>query len=87
MNEKPFVERPSRVSGSYIMEQNGAQLVHIIFSMKESVGVLADALKIFKVITRSADQPLPTQPYHLFRQGLQCEPEQDRVSLFETIRE
>lgn len=49
MNEKPIVQRPSRISGSYIMEQNGAQLVHIIFSMKENVGVLADALKIFKV--------------------------------------
>ena len=49
MDEKPTVQRPTRVSGNYIMEQTGAELVHIIFSMKESVGALADALKVFKV--------------------------------------
>ncbi|KAJ6219884.1 hypothetical protein RDWZM_005696 [Blomia tropicalis] len=43
-----YPKRPTRYSGSYIMEQSKGELVHIIFSMKESVGALADALKIFK---------------------------------------
>ncbi|KAI2808402.1 hypothetical protein BLOT_006344 [Blomia tropicalis] len=43
-----YPKRPTRYSGSYIMEQSEGELVHIIFSMKESVGALADALKIFK---------------------------------------
>lgn len=49
MEEKPTVQRPTRKSGNYIMDETGAELVHIIFSMKESVGCLADALKVFKV--------------------------------------
>lgn len=49
MEEKPYVQRPTRVSGNYIMDQTGAELVHVIFSMKESVGCLAEALKVFKV--------------------------------------
>ncbi|KAH9401311.1 hypothetical protein TYRP_002910 [Tyrophagus putrescentiae] len=48
MEEKPYVQRPTRVSGNYIMDQTGAELVHVIFSMKESVGCLAEALKVFK---------------------------------------
>ncbi len=43
------MQRPTRVSGNYIMDQTGAELVHVIFSMKESVGCLAEALKVFKV--------------------------------------
>jgi hypothetical protein len=42
--------RPERKSGSYIMESsNEDNAVNVIFSMKEKVGALADALKIFKV--------------------------------------
>jgi hypothetical protein len=41
---------PERKSGSYIMESsNEDNTVNVIFSMKEKVGALADALKIFKV--------------------------------------
>lgn len=49
MEGKPIVQRPTRVSGNYIMDQTGNKLVHMLFSMKESVGALADVLKIFKV--------------------------------------
>lgn len=49
MEEKPTVQRPTRKSGNYIMDETGSELVHVLFSMKESVGCLADALKVFKV--------------------------------------
>ena len=43
--------RPERKSGNYILENAASNHpVHIIFSMKEQVGALAEALKIFKVI-------------------------------------
>jgi len=42
--------RPARKSGSYIMESSNVDnTVNLIFSMKEKVGALADALKVFKV--------------------------------------
>ncbi|XP_054160504.1 protein henna-like [Oppia nitens] len=42
-------KRPERKSGNYIMDViNKSNTVHIVFSMKEEVGALADALQIFK---------------------------------------
>ena len=49
-SNKVKAKRPERKSGNYIMESsNEGSTVHIIFSMKENVGALADALQIFKV--------------------------------------
>ncbi|CAG2179851.1 unnamed protein product, partial [Oppiella nova] len=47
-NNRP--ERPERKTGSYIMESlnENNNTVHVVFSMKEKVGALADALQIFK---------------------------------------
>ncbi|CAG2100294.1 unnamed protein product [Medioppia subpectinata] len=50
VKETKNTKRPERKSGNYIMEslpENG-NTFHVIFSMKEKVGALADALQIFK---------------------------------------